>query len=90
MSLWDFGAVLAAADFPGLPGRIKATPMSQKWALQKSPLESQVLAHHLRGIGGDGIIYDSQKDAAGTVLAFFLKDDVAAHRDFEALEEAAS
>lgn len=89
-NLWDLQAVLATLHFPGLPARIDATPMSQKWALQKSPLESQVLAHHLRGIGGDGIVYDSQKDADGKVLAFFLKDDAAAHRDFNAVEEVAA
>lgn len=82
--LWDLKAVLASINYPGLTARINATPMRKRWAHQKSPLESQVLAHHLRDIGGGGIVYDSQKDPPdGKTLAFFLKDDQDARQAFD-------
>jgi hypothetical protein len=89
LTLWDLGAALSVTKYPGLAARVNATPMSQRWALQKSPLESQILAHHLRDIGGDGIVHRSQKDANGQVFAFFLRDDSAAHQTFDAFEEPA-
>jgi hypothetical protein len=89
LNLWDLGAVLSVTKYPGLAARVNATPMSQRWALQKSPLESQILAHHLQDIGGDGIIHSSQKDANGQVLAFFCKDDLAVLQAFDAIEEPA-
>jgi hypothetical protein len=85
--LWDLGAILSTTSYPNLKARIDATPMSQTWALQKSPLESQILAHHLRDTGGKGIVYDSQKDPGAKVLAFFLLDDQEAHRTFDVIEE---
>lgn len=85
--LWDLAAVLSSTPYPNLKARIEATPMSQMWALQKSPLESQILAHHLRDLGGKGIVYDSQKDPGAKILAFFLLDDQEAHRAFDAVEE---
>jgi len=87
--LWDLRSVLSILKYPGLAAQVNATPMSQRWGLQKSPLESQVLAHYLRNIGHDGIIYDSQKNPEGQVFAFFLKDDQEAHQIFEAFEEPA-
>lgn len=84
-NLWNLKAVLANINSPGLTARINATPMRKRWAHQKSPLESQVLAHHLRDIGGGGIVYDSQKDPPdGKTLAFFLKDDQDSHQAFDA------
>lgn len=80
--LWNLKTVLSATSYPGLAARVNATPMSQRWGLQKSPLESQILAHHLRDIGGDGILHDSQKDPPGKTLAIFLKDDQDSHQTF--------
>jgi hypothetical protein len=83
--LWNLKAVLADMNYPGLTARIDATPMSRRWVLQKSPLESQILAHHLRDIDGGGIVYDSQKDPPeGKTLAFFLRDDQEAGKTFDA------
>lgn len=85
--LWNLGTVLSNFNYPGLAARVNTTPMSRCWGLQKSPLESQILAHHPRDIGGDGIIYDSQKDPDGKTLAFFLKDDQDALQTFDVVEE---
>ena len=54
---------------------VKASPVAAVWGYQKVPMIPQLLAHTLRKIGGDGLIFPSTKDPSAQNLAFFLKSD---------------
>lgn len=82
--IWDLATVMEGMDYPDLINKIQATPVEGRWKLQKTPLVSQILGHHLRKIGGDGIVYQSQKQAQEQTFAFFISDDAQAQSFFTA------
>ena len=75
LKLWVLTDVITQLDIPGLLAEVKSTPMAGIWSAQRSPLQSQLLAAYLRGIGGDGLIFPSTKDSESFVIAFFFKGD---------------
>lgn len=73
--LWDLHKVITGLDWPGLLDLVNAAPIDAIWGYQKVPLIPQLLASHLRNIGGDGIKFRSVKDGTGFNLAFFFRQD---------------
>jgi hypothetical protein len=66
---------LKALNDPIVSSRVKDSPLDAIWKLQKVPLTSQLLAHHLRLLGGDGIVFPSTKVPAEKNIALFFKFD---------------
>lgn len=84
LHLWDVEALLATKlPYPHLKEQIDATPLAARWQLQKVPKISQILAHHLRKAGGDGLIYPSTKHKEGKIVALFAKDDAEMKKGFQ-------
>ena len=81
--LWDLAKVLQHFNDPVVTSRVKDAPLDAIWKLQKVPLTPQLLAHHLRSIGGDGILFPSTKvsEAHNIALFFRFDDDVKAALD---------
>jgi hypothetical protein len=79
---WDLAKVLTELNNPALDDLVKAAPLEAIWGYQKVPLISQLLAHHLRELGGDGIAFPSTKDQKAINLCFFFKTDEEASNDF--------
>lgn len=73
--LWDLAKVIVELNRPGLDDLVKAAPFEAIWAYQKVPLIPQLLAHRLRGIGGDGLIYPSTKNSSAMNICFFFRTD---------------
>jgi RES domain-containing protein len=83
--LWDLCAIIENhLPYTDLREIIDTAPLAARWELQKVPKISQILAHHLRQLGGHGLIYPSTKDRRQTILAFFIKDDADAMERFSA------
>lgn len=82
--LWNLTEVIVELNRPGLDDLVKAAPFEAIWAYQKVPLIPQLLAHYLRGIGGDGLIYPSTKDPDAKNISFFFKTDDEALAGFKA------
>lgn len=81
--LWDLEQVIIELNHPGLEDGVKATPFEAIWAYQKVPLYPQILAHFLRAIGGDGLVYPSVKDPTEKNFCFFFEDDSSAQLGFK-------
>ncbi len=75
-SLWDLSAVISSLGFPQLDHLVKNSPTDALWGLQKSPMISQLLASHLRALGGDGLFFPSTKFPTELNFALFFRDDV--------------
>jgi hypothetical protein len=73
--MWDLAKVIANLNRPGLDDLVKASPMAASWAYQKVPMIPQLLAHYLRTLGGDGLVFPSTKDSSALNLAFFFETD---------------
>jgi hypothetical protein len=58
------------------------SPFEAIWGYQKVPLIPQLLAHFLRSLGGDGLMFPSIKDPAALNLCFFFKTDDDARATF--------
>lgn len=82
--LWDLKKVITELNFPNLDQILKETPVEAIWGYQKIPKPSQVLAHYLMKIGGDGIVFESTKSPAHLNFTFFFWDDDAAKETFSA------
>lgn len=83
LHLWDLNKIIDQhIVYPNIRDFIDESPLAARWELQKIPKISQILAHYLRQIGGDGLIYPSTKDRRDNILAFFIKDDVEAQKLF--------
>lgn len=53
--LWDLHKVLKKLDWPGLNDLVNTALIDAIWGYQKVPLIPQLLASHLRSLGGGGI-----------------------------------
>ena len=73
--LWDLSKVILDLKRGGLGDIVKAIPFEAIWGYQKVPLISQILAHYLRQIGGDGLVFPSTKDPNALNICFFFKTD---------------
>jgi hypothetical protein len=73
--VWDLQKVVNKLDWPGLNDLVNSTPIDAIWGYQKVPLIPQLLASHLRSIGGDGIKFKSVKDSSAFNLSFFFRQD---------------
>lgn len=82
--LWDLTKVIAELNRPGLEDLVKAAPFEAIWGYQKVPLIPQLLAHYLRGLGGDGLLFPSTKDPGAMNLCFFFRTDDEARAGFTA------
>lgn len=75
LKVWDLRKIINKLDWPGLNELVNSAPVDAIWGYQKVPLIPQLLASHLRSIGGDGIKFKSVKDGSAHNLAFFFKQD---------------
>jgi hypothetical protein len=73
--LWDLAKVLKHFNDPAVTAKIEAAPLEAIWKLQKVPLTSQLLAHYLRKLEGDGILFRSSKDVTQFNIALFFGFD---------------
>lgn len=73
--LWDLHKIIKKLNWSGLNDLVNSAPIDAIWGYQKVPLVPQLLASHLRSLGGDGIKFKSVKDTSGFNLAFFFKQD---------------
>lgn len=74
-TLWSIAKLLPDLSYPDIAAALNSSPISSAWPTQKVPLISQLLGHFLRSIGGDGIIFESNKNPPNKVVYLFLKDD---------------
>lgn len=74
-NLWDLSDVISHLQVHQLEEQIAATPIEAFWGFQKVPLIPQLLANHLRNLGGDGIVYKSIQMPSAQNLAFFFDTD---------------
>lgn len=74
-NLWDLRKVINGLDWPGLNDLVNSAPIDAIWGYQKVPLIPQLLASHLRSLGGEGIKFKSVKDSSSFNLAFFFRQD---------------
>ena len=87
LTLWDLERVIRHFARPSLDEMVRAAPMNAKWEMQKVPLIPQLLGHHLRVLGGNGLVFPSTKDPSGSkVLALFVSTDDESKQRFEATE----
>ena len=82
--LWDLTQVIQTLNRPGLKDLVKTSPLDAIWVYQKVPLIPQLLAHFLRSLGGDGIVFPSTKHPGSQNFAFFFKSDVDSMAAFNA------
>lgn len=80
--LWDLTQVITSLNRVGLLDEVKDSPLAGLWVYQKVPKISQLLVHHLRSIGGDGVIFPSTKDQEALNVAFFFRTDDEAKNGF--------
>lgn len=83
--LWDLSAVIQTINYPNLLDEVKRTPVDALWGYQKIPTISQILAEHLRDLGGDGIAFESVKHPPDLNIAVFVQDAAHAQKIFNAL-----
>ena len=82
--LWDLSQVIQNLNRPGLDDLVKLSPMEALWVYQKIPMIPQLLASHLRAMGGDGLVYPSTKDSSAKNFAFFFRTDAECEQAFTA------
>lgn len=75
MILWDLSKVIDSLNYTNLLDLVKASQGERIWAYQKLPTESQLLAHELRKLGGDGIIFNSTKLSDHQNIALFFSNN---------------
>ena len=80
--LWDLHQVIQTLNRPGLEDLIKSSPTEAIWSYQKIPMIPQLLATHLRTLGGDGLAYPSTKDTSAKNFAFFFRTDAESEQTF--------
>jgi hypothetical protein len=80
--LWDLSQVIQGLNRPGLEDLVKSSPMEALWSYQKIPMIPQLLAMHLRALGGDGLVYPSTKDPSANNFAFFFRTDAESEQAF--------
>lgn len=75
--LWDLDKVIQTLlpSYPSIDLLVGKLPIGGGWPNCKVPMPSQVLAHWLKSIGGDGIIYTSTKDPSSKIIALFATND---------------
>jgi hypothetical protein len=78
MVLWDLSTVLKELAWPDLESKVSDTVLGSDWGLQKIPTVSQILASHLRDLGGQGLVYPSTKDPSALNIAYFIEQDMKA------------
>ena len=81
--LWDLKKVLQHYGDPILEKRVLDTPLDATWAYQKIPMTSQLLAHELRQLGGEGVILPSTKRPSDMNIGFFFKSEEECKASFE-------
>ncbi len=75
LKLWDLQQVIIKLNYPNLANQVKSYHCEKIWAYQKFPIESQILSHHLKELGGDGIFFGSTKlDGHKNIVLFFAND----------------
>jgi RES domain len=86
VALWNLDQIIEdiGADWPTpIKPDIDVYALGDMWVYQKVPTFSQLIAHRLRQLGGDGLAYKSIRlmDSNSNIYAFFspdwMKDDVA-------------
>ena len=80
--LWDLSRVIQNLNRPGLEDLVKSSPMEAIWSYQKIPMIPQLLAAHLRTLGGDGLVYPSTKDTSAKNFVFFFRTDAESEQAF--------
>ena len=75
LRLWDLKKVIKELDYPNLLDEVYAGHAESIWAFQKVPTISQILADHLRKIGGDGLVFNSTVCKEDMNIALFFNDD---------------
>ena len=86
--LWDLELVLNNLNYPAIKLLINKQPIGGGWSNCKVPMPSQILAHWLKDIGGDGIIFPSTQTNSAKVIVVFAKDDTQSQKNFTILNQA--
>ena len=73
--LWNADKVVQHLDISNIKNIISQGRTLSSWAYYKVPMPSQILAHWLKGIGGDGVIFRSTQHPESRCVALFVKDD---------------
>lgn len=73
--LWDLKALIEEIEYPNLMDAIQQSGGEKIWAYQKAPAISQILAHKVRSVGGDGIQFESTKLKGHFNIALFFDTD---------------
>ena len=73
--LWDIDSVVQHLRLPNIKNLIDQRRMLNSWGYYKVPLQSQMLGHWLKEIGGDGVIFRSTQHPESRCVALFVKDD---------------
>ena len=73
--LWNIDSVVQHLHLPNIKNLIEQRRMLSSWGYYKVPLQSQILGHWLKEIGGDGIIFRSTRHPKAHCVALFVKDD---------------
>ncbi len=83
LKLWDLQKVITKLNYPNLDNQVESSHGEKIWAYQKFPIESQILSHYLKNLGGDGIFFGSTKLDGHKNIALFFTDDADAKNNME-------
>jgi hypothetical protein len=85
--LWDLDQVLNNLNYSAIKILVNKQPIGGGWCNCKVPMPSQILAHWLKSIGGDGIIFPSTQTTGARIIAIFAKDDADSKGNFTILNQ---